>query len=103
VTPRGRGYDDDRASRAAFRAFVRANHPDVGGDPDVFARGLAEFGRSRGDADRERSGEDSASAPLDQTRFDGPVTFVAGRGGVTGAVGKVRQWRRRRRCPPRVQ
>ncbi|SDF85457.1 hypothetical protein [Klenkia brasiliensis] len=32
---------DDRARRAAERAFVRAHHPDVGGDPQVFAAGLA--------------------------------------------------------------
>ncbi len=27
--------------RAAERAFVRAHHPDVGGDPEVFVAGLA--------------------------------------------------------------
>ncbi|GAA1291113.1 hypothetical protein [Saccharothrix xinjiangensis] len=30
-----------RRRSAEFRAFVRANHPDVGGDPDAFALGLA--------------------------------------------------------------
>ena len=30
--------------RAAFRAFVRAHHPDVGGDPETFRAGLAAFG-----------------------------------------------------------
>ena len=29
-----------------FRAFVRRHHPDVGGDPEVFAAGLAAW-RSR--------------------------------------------------------
>ncbi|MCW2912850.1 MAG: hypothetical protein JWN52_918 [Actinomycetia bacterium] len=29
------------ASRAAFRAWVRACHPDVGGDPEAFTAGLA--------------------------------------------------------------
>jgi hypothetical protein len=32
--------------RAEFRAFVREHHPDRGGDPDVFAAGLARFGAS---------------------------------------------------------
>jgi hypothetical protein len=32
--------------RAEFRAFVRANHPDRGGDPDVFAAGLRAWRRS---------------------------------------------------------
>ncbi|ODU01857.1 MAG: hypothetical protein ABS81_19530 [Pseudonocardia sp. SCN 72-86] len=27
--------------RAAYRAFVRDNHPDRGGDPDAFVAGLA--------------------------------------------------------------
>lgn len=31
-----------------FRAFVRRHHPDVGGDPEVFAAGLAAW-RSRAD------------------------------------------------------
>lgn len=29
--------------RSAFRAFVREHHPDRGGDPEVFAAGLARF------------------------------------------------------------
>ncbi|MGV9362391.1 hypothetical protein [Amycolatopsis sp. NPDC003731] len=48
------------SDRAAFRAFVRANHPDVGGDPPEFAAGLARFRRP-------------------DARHDAPVTFVAHR------------------------
>lgn len=48
------------SDRAAFRAFVRANHPDVGGDPAEFAAGLARFRRP-------------------DARHDAPVTFVAHR------------------------
>jgi hypothetical protein len=33
----------DPATRAAYRAFVRANHPDRGGDPEAFVAGLARF------------------------------------------------------------
>jgi hypothetical protein len=29
-----------------FREFVKANHPDTGGDRETFERGLAEFRRS---------------------------------------------------------
>jgi hypothetical protein len=32
-----------RDERAAFRAFVRAHHPDLGGDPEVFRAGLAAY------------------------------------------------------------
>lgn len=32
---------DDRVARQEFREFVRAHHPDRGGDPDVFVAGLA--------------------------------------------------------------
>ncbi|WIX89416.1 hypothetical protein [Amycolatopsis sp. DG1A-15b] len=47
-----------RGDRAAFRAFARAHHPGVGGDPAVFAAGLARF--------REP-----------ESRAEVPVTFVA--------------------------
>ena len=36
----------DRLTRQHRREFVRANHPDIGGDPEVFRRGLQAFGRS---------------------------------------------------------
>ena len=43
-----RSSTDDHASaaverRRAFRAFVRAHHPDVGGDPAVFAATVAAY------------------------------------------------------------
>jgi hypothetical protein len=47
--------------RAAFRAFVREHHPDRGGDPEVFAAGLARF--------REPE-------PVDP-RYDAPVVVLA--------------------------
>ncbi|WP_410569758.1 hypothetical protein [Amycolatopsis sp. cmx-4-61] len=58
--------------RAAFRAFVRTHHPDVGGDPAVFAAGLARF-RQPG------------------SRFDAPVTFVARRRGVRALLTRFRR------------
>jgi len=35
----------DRQVRLARREFVRAHHPDTGGDPEVFWRGLQAFDR----------------------------------------------------------
>ncbi|WP_181779665.1 hypothetical protein [Pseudonocardia pini] len=55
MTPQDRAALD----RAAFRAFVREHHPDRGGDPEVFAAGMARF--------RE---------PPADPRFDAPVVFV---------------------------
>jgi hypothetical protein len=77
----------DETSRAEIRAFVRAHHPDVGGDPDEFIAGLQKLRRPR------ETGEE------DSPRYDAPVTFVVTPKGV---VGRVRRWRDRRRRPPRV-
>ena len=44
--------------RAEYRAFVRENHPDRGGDPDAFVAGLARF-----------------KEPADP-RFDAPIEVV---------------------------
>ncbi|WP_439378480.1 hypothetical protein [Amycolatopsis lexingtonensis] len=71
---------EDPEGRAAFRAFVRAHHPDVGGDPAEFAAGLARF--------RE---------PADDSRFDAPVSFVRRRRGLAALVSRFR------RRPPRVR
>ncbi|HWG13679.1 MAG TPA: hypothetical protein VG268_10455 [Streptosporangiaceae bacterium] len=42
--------DDDPRSRERrdFRAWVRAHHPDAGGDPDSFVAGLAAWRQRRG-------------------------------------------------------
>ncbi|MDQ7803366.1 hypothetical protein Q5425_06465 [Amycolatopsis sp. A133] len=68
------------SDRSAFRAFVRTHHPDVGGDPAVFAAGLAGF--------RE---------PAPDSRYDAPVTFVARRRGPAALLARFR------RRPPRVR
>ncbi|WP_284745307.1 hypothetical protein [Amycolatopsis sp. RTGN1] len=80
----------DAAGRAAFRAFVRAHHPDVGGDPAEFAAGLARF----------RAGEPATTeSEVDDRRYDAPVSFVARRRRLAGALARFR----RRRRPPRVR
>jgi hypothetical protein len=37
--------DDERSWRQARREFIRAHHPDRGGDPGTFAAGLARYDR----------------------------------------------------------
>ncbi|MEC3981093.1 hypothetical protein [Amycolatopsis sp. H20-H5] len=90
-------------SRAAFRAFVRGHHPDVGGDPDEFMAGLAEFRRLGviGDAAAREVAREMAedSGSYADHRYDAPVSFVVNPKGVA----RVREWRRRRRRPPRVR
>jgi hypothetical protein len=76
---------DDPERRAAFRAFVRTHHPDVGGDPAEFAAGLARF----------RAGE----SEMDDARYDAPLRFVVNRRGVAAVLARFR----RRRRPPRVR
>ncbi|OZM71069.1 hypothetical protein CFN78_21585 [Amycolatopsis antarctica] len=99
---------DARESRAAFRAFVRANHPDVGGDPEEFAAGLRRL-RAQRDGERETgttSGPASPGSPATEpenlSRYDAPIHIVVDRGGVAGTVDRVRRWRGRRKRPPRV-
>jgi hypothetical protein len=45
-----------RARRQAFVEFVRANHPDVGGDPAVFQAGLVAFQTGRTPLSRSCAG-----------------------------------------------
>ncbi|KAB2347009.1 hypothetical protein [Actinomadura rudentiformis] len=66
--------------RAAFRAWIRANHPDAGGDPEVFATGL-----------RRRR-------PAPAARAHGRVTVVRRRRGPGGALQRWLERRRRRRA-----
>lgn len=86
---------EDRTTRAEFRAFVRENHPDVGGDPQEFVTGLARFGQGRTRFTARDSGIEQES-----DRYDAPVFFTSREGGV---VGRVKRWRQRRRRPPRVR
>ncbi|GAA4303679.1 hypothetical protein GCM10023148_58170 [Actinokineospora soli] len=65
-----------------YRDFIRRNHPDRGGDPAVFAAGLAEL-RARRDA-----------------RYDAPVV---GGDPPRGVVARVRRWYDRRFRKPRVR
>lgn len=76
----------DAATRAEIRAFVRANHPDVGGDPEAFTAGLARL--------RDRA---------DDPRFDAPIVVEARPRGFRGVLHRARCRWRRRHAPPRVR
>ncbi len=76
--------DGDGAERRAFRAWVRAHHPDAGGDPGEFAAGLARW--------RERLAPARGPAPA------GEVTVFRARGGLW----RAQRWWQRRHQPPRV-
>lgn len=79
-------------ARAALRAFVRAHHPDVGGDPEVFRAGLAAH-RAAGHRPRHLQGP----AP-DDPRLDAPIVAVA-----DGRLARLGRFGRRlaRRYDPR--
>ncbi len=82
--------------RAAFRAFVRDNHPDRGGDPDVFVAGLA---RLRAASERVSSSPSGVDGGGD-ARFDAPIEFVTPLPApVRVAVALIRtlRWHRQRR------
>ena len=72
----------DPAGMRAFRAWVRAHHPDLGGDPEAFAEGLRQW-RAR------MTGLPSVPGP------PVVVTVYRRRRGVAGWV--AHWWRRRRR------
>ncbi|ONH38100.1 hypothetical protein [Protofrankia coriariae] len=80
---------DSAARRAEIRRFVRENHPDRGGDPDVFASGLQALRAQR--PPRPACGE---------------VTTYHKRSGLALVVGWIRRQSVRRRAeshrPPRV-
>jgi hypothetical protein len=86
---------DAGTDTAAFRAFVREHHPDRGGDPEVFAAGLARFGRGA-------TPPPPAPPADDDPRFDRPVEVVAELPfPVRVGVALIRTWHKRRH--PRVQ
>ncbi|GAA0895370.1 hypothetical protein [Pseudonocardia zijingensis] len=70
--------------RAAYRAFVRENHPDRGGDPEVFAAGIERFRR----ASEEPDEDPRYDAPVEVVR---PLPFP-----VRVGVALIRTWHRRR-------
>lgn len=90
---------DEQARRRAFREFVRTYHPDVGGDPAVFAAGVAAY----------RSGRPiPAPRPLpslrpDDPRLDAELVFRRTHRGPFALIDYVARRRARRRRAPRVR
>lgn len=61
--------------RRALRAFVRAHHPDVGGDPAEFVAGLARLRAAT--APIERTDRPADWPPDGDPRLDAPVVLLA--------------------------
>ncbi|GLZ54668.1 hypothetical protein [Actinomycetospora sp. NBRC 106378] len=73
-----------------FRAFVRRHHPDVGGDPEIFRRGLAAFRAGRSPFEAVPTADDGRgpdartdasprwSIADDDPRLDAPIVAVSG-------------------------
>jgi hypothetical protein len=84
----------DEQHKAAFRRWARENHPDVGGDPEVFAAGLQ--------AAREgRFTEPVARPDAEPSR----TTVYVHRSihGLARVIVATQKWNARRKRPPRVR
>ena len=84
--------------KAAYRRWVRDNHPDVGGDPERFAEAVQAFHEGRWDEFSAGSGAGPDPAPA-------PVHVTRRSRGVKGLVAKVARatGTTRRRRAPRVR
>lgn len=88
---------DGTDARARLREFVRTHHPDVGGDPELFAARVAEL-----QAARDGAYECSRPAgPRRAERGEAPIVVVRRRG-PRGLLARLREWRARRKRGPRV-
>ncbi|MBP2473428.1 hypothetical protein JOF53_002300 [Crossiella equi] len=84
--------EDIPSDRAGFRAWARRNHPDVGGDPAVFAAAVEAYRRRLTEAE-----------PAPDPRFEAPVEIVVTPGGARGLATRIGRWWTRKRRPPRVK
>jgi hypothetical protein len=80
--------DWDAQEQRDFRAWVRAHHPDAGGDSDAFVAGLTAW-------HRRRAAAGAGAVPLGRPE----VTVFRTRHGMW----TLARWWRRRRGPRRVQ
>jgi len=91
--------------KAAFRRWARENHPDVGGDPAVFAEGLRAVREGRwaqfetGAAADAGEGTDTAQPPESRTT----IYVRRSARGVAKVIVAAQRWNARRRQPPRVR
>lgn len=92
----------DEARRRAYREFIRTHHPDVGGDPAVFAAGLAEFRAAppAGGTFSERWPD--WVAPGDR-RLDADIVFRRKPCGIAALLAWLKERSGRTQRSPRVQ
>jgi hypothetical protein len=89
---------DGANSKAAFRRWAREHHPDVGGDPEVFAAGLRAMREDRWD--QFRAGLADEPEQIRPTRTQVYVRRSAR--GVVKLYVAARRCNDKRRMPPRV-
>lgn len=88
--------------KAAFRRWVRANHPDVGGDPAAFAAGIQAAREGRWS---EFESPEGASEGMFEPGSKPDRTTIYIRRSVRGVARVVyvaQRWNARRKSPPRV-
>lgn len=84
----------DAEARARYRRFVKEHHPDVGGDPEIFAAGIAHFRSEQLRAARGKARDSDA-------RYDAPIVVLSD--WQLRVAWLLRLLRRIRRVPPRVE
>ncbi|HEY3879101.1 MAG TPA: hypothetical protein VGM12_10930 [Trebonia sp.] len=93
--------DEETGRRREFRAWVRARHPDAGGEPGEFAAGLALWRErlARGADEMAADGAADGAAADGEDRALADVTVFRTYNGLWAA----RRWWQRQRQPPRVR
>ncbi|MQA10075.1 MAG: hypothetical protein GEU98_16270 [Pseudonocardiaceae bacterium] len=94
MTQVGAEHNRSKVDRAAFRAFVRMHHPDVGGDPEVFIAGVNRFNRGENPFAAQQPPKD---------RYDAPIEVVRRPQGFGWITHYLRRLRDRHLGPPRVR
>ncbi|MYS81686.1 hypothetical protein [Embleya scabrispora] len=89
----GPGDDARRQLLREYREFIRASHPDRGGDPEEFVAGL----------ERYRALIDAAGPPAPVRSGAAAETTVYRRGRLPGRLWRQLTERHRRRQNPRVE
>jgi hypothetical protein len=93
--------------RQEFRRFVRAHHPDRGGDPAVFAAGVEAYRNGARPSVSDRQGSFAHRWPewvgTGDPRLNTRTSFYRKRNGVAGVLDAVQRGLRRRRQPSRVR
>ena len=95
---------DEAGSRAAFRRWARENHPDVGGDPELFAAGVRAVREGRWEQFVARGQAQTHRGPGDEEPETRAQVYVRKSArGVIRLYVRARRWNDRRNLPPRVR